>query len=280
LYSVKTLCRVLEVTRSGFYAWCERGTCRRAKRDQQLTSKIRALHTQSHGTYGSPRIRRDLVEAGEKVSKKHIARLMQEQGLAGRRKRRFRKTTDSGHGLPVVGNLIARAFTRTAPNQAWVADITYIRTWEGWSYLAVVLDLYSRRVVGWALADNMRTDLVLEALRMAVILRRPERGLVHHSDRGSQYVSAECRNYLLEHEIVQSMSRKGNCWDNAVAESFFATLKEELIYRNSWPTRSRLREAIVDYIDGFYNRRRRHSTLGLVSPIEYELAGRQVEAVA
>ena len=279
-HAVSQMCRVLRVGRSGFYAWCERPVAERKQRDAELANKIRVLHAESKGTYGTPRIKRDLAEAGVAVGRKRVARLMRDQGIAGRHKRRFRKTTDSAHALPVAKNLLARDFSPAAPNQVWAADITYVRTWEGWSYLAVVMDLYSRRIVGWALADNMRTDLVLEALRRGIAVRRPGPGLVHHSDRGSQYASELYRTDLAQHGIVQSMSRKGNCWDNAVVESFFSTLKEELIYRHTWPTRSRVREAITEYIDGFYNRRRRHSTLGQVSPINYELADRRAKAAA
>jgi transposase InsO family protein len=252
----------------------------RATRDRQLTSRIRVLHAESRGSYGSPRIYRDLAAAGEAVSRKRVARLMQENGLAGRRKRRFRQTTDSAHALPVAKNWLKRHFSPAAPNQAWAADITYIRCWEGWCYLAVVIDLFSRRVVGWAVAEHMHTELVLEALQRAIIQRRPAAGLVHHSDRGSQYASAAYRAALAKHGIVQSMSRKGNCWDNAVVESFFATLKEECIHRGSWPTRARVRAAITEYIEQFYNCRRRHSTLDHVSPVDYELVSRMVEKAA
>jgi transposase InsO family protein len=271
---------LLDVSRSGFYAWSLRPVSARATRDRQLTSRIRVLHAESRGSYGSPRIHRDLAAAGETVSRKRVARLMQESGLAGRRKRRFRQTTDSAHALPVVKNRLKRDFSPAAPNQAWAADITYIRCWEGWCYLAVVIDLFSRRVVGWAVAEHMRTELVLEALQRAITLRRPAAGLVHHSDRGSQYASAAYRAALAKHGIVQSMSRKGNCWDNAVVESFFATLKEECIYRRSWPTRSRVYAGIAEYIEQFYNCQRRHSTLDHVSPVEYELASRMVEKAA
>lgn len=274
-HAVKLLCRVLRVSRSGFYTWCERPEAKRAGRDRQLTAKIRTLHAESKRRYGSPRIHRDLVAAGEAVSRKRVARLMRQQALAGRHKRRLKKTTDSAHSLPVATNVVARNFRPSALNKIWVADITYVRTWEGWLYLAVVIDLFSRRVIGFAMADHMRTELVLEALGKAVILRQPPSGLVHHSDRGSQYASDAHRTFLADHGIIASMSRKGNCWDNAVAESFFATLKEELIYRGAWPTKAQAKEAIDEYITRFYNLRRRHSTLGYATPVQYEIEARQ-----
>jgi transposase InsO family protein len=279
-HSVSRLCRTLEVSRSGFYAWAQHATSARAKQDQRLVNQLRVLHAASQGCYGSPRLWRDLVANGEHVSRKRVARLMQEQGLVGRRRRRHRKTTDSAHAQPVAANVVNRQFAPAQLNRVWAGDITYIRTWEGWLFLAVVLDLRSRRVVGWAVADHMRTELVLEALRGAVLRRRPAAGLVHHSDRGSQYASADYRQALAQYGMQQSMSRKGNCWDNAVVESFFGTLKEELIYRGSWPTRQMAASAIGKYIDGFYNLRRRHSTLGYISPIEFERAGKVLEVAA
>ena len=267
------------MSRSGFYAWCAREESEHARRDRQLTAKIRVLHADSKGTYGSPRIHCELIAQGECVGRNRVARLMRDEDIVGRRKRRFRKTTDSGHDQPVAPNLVDRAFEVDDVNEVWAEDITYVRTWEGWLYLAVLIDLNSRRVVGWAAANHMCTELVLEALRMATVRRRPPRGLVHHSDRGSQYASHVYQEALASYGMTTSMSRRGNCWDNAVVESFFSTLKEELIYRAAWPTVRRAREAIAEYIDNFYNTRRRHSTLGYVSPVEYEHRGRQ-EAVA
>jgi putative transposase len=267
---VSTLCRVLEVSRSGFYAWQGRPASARSRRDVQLTSLIRISHAESRGTYGSPRISRDLQARSIRVSRKRVARLMGQAGLIGRRPRRYRVTTDSKHCLPVASNLVKRRFKAEAPNQLWVTDITYIHTWEGWLYLAVVLDVFSRRVVGYALAEHLRTQLVLEALQRALDLRQPKPGLVHHSDRGCQYASDAYRGELAERGITCSMSRLGDCWDNAVAESFFSTLKRELVSKHPWPTRQLAKEAIDDYIAGFYNPQRRHSALGYRSPIDFE----------
>lgn len=265
------MCRRLEVSTSGFHRWLTAAEPRRARRDRQLGVLIRAHHVASRGTYGSPRIHRDLASDGHRVGRKRVARLMREHGLVGASPRRFRRTTDSNHDSPIAPDLVARDFDPEAPNKVWAADITYVRTWEGWTYLAVVIDLYSRRVVGWATADHMRTELVLSALTMAFDARRPAPGLIHHSDRGSQYASHAHRRALERMGARCSMSRKGDCWDNAVIESFFGTLKQELLYRQAWPTRRAADRAIDDYIDRFYNPRRRHSYLDYVSPLEYEI---------
>jgi len=241
--------------------------------------KIAAIHAESRGTYGSPSIRGELVKAGEAVGKKRVARLMRDQGLSGRAKKKFVRTTDSAHVFPVAKNLVKRRFEAERPNALWVADISYIGTWEGFLYLAVILDVFSRRVVGWAISDHMRTELPLEALSMAVCDRQPPPGLVHHSDRGSQYASQDYQAALRRNGMLCSMSRKGDCWDNAVAESFFATLKNELLYRQSWPTRVRTRAAINEYIACFYNGWRRHTGLGGISPVQYE-AGARLAALA
>jgi transposase InsO family protein len=278
-WPVAWMCKQFDVSRSGYYAWLERRPSARAQRDQQLAVKIAAVHKESRGTYGSPSIRDALVEDGEKVGKNHVARLMHQQGLSGNPVKKYKRTTDSAHDLPVAKNLVKRRFTVARPNQVWVADISYVWTWEGFLYLATIVDLYSRRVVGWATADHMRTELVLEALGMAVRDRQPPRGLIHHSDRGSQYASGAYQAALKAHGMRCSMSRKGDCWDNAVAESFFATLKRELIYRESWPTRARARAAINEYITSFYNRWRRHTALAGKSPMKYEAAMR-MEALA
>lgn len=270
VFPVTTLCRVLEVTRTGFYAWLKRSESERSKRDRQLTVKIKAYHKASRGTYGSPRIYDDLKGEGESVSRKRVARIMHEHGVTGQAKARRKRTTDSNHNLPVAENLLNRDFSATAPNQVWASDVTYIRTWEGWLYLAVVIDLYSRRVVGWAIADHMRTELVVKALTMAINLRSPAPGLTHHSDRGSQYASHEYQRTLKVHGMKCSMSRKGDCWDNAVVESFFGTLKSDLIYRYSWPSMSGARKAVVNYIMSFYNTYRRHKYIDNISPVEYE----------
>ncbi len=269
-YPVRVLCRILQVARSGFYAWLRRRPSRRAEANQQLRVVIRAAHQQSRGTYGSPRVQRELNAQGIEAGRNRVARQMRAMGLVARRRKRFRRTTDSSHDRPVAGDLLKRKFAVERPNQAWVTNITYLWTREGWLYLAVVLDLFARRVVGWAMAEHLRTSLVLEALHTALGRRRPEPGLVHHSDRGCQYASDAYRTALARHGILCSMSRKGNCWDNAVAESFFSTLKVELVHRCTWVDRPTARLAVAEYIECFYNAERRHSTLGYRSPAEYE----------
>ncbi len=267
---VMVLCRVLEVTRSGFYAWLARGSSEQAIDDQKLALEIAAIHKASGETYGSPRIHDELRRKGLHVSRKRVARLMRELGIVSRRKRRFKATTDSGHKLPVADNILDRKFEAAAPNVAWVTDITYVWTDEGWLYLAAILDLFSRRVVGLSMSERIDRALVLEALRVAVGRRMPDAGLVHHSDRGSQYASGDYQDALRELGVVCSMSRKGNCWDNAVAESFFATLKTECIYGRRFATRAEAREVIFRFVEVFYNQHRRHSTLGYLTPAEFE----------
>ena len=279
IFPVLVLCRVLEVSRSGFYGWM-RSEGRRSTRDESdaaLTTKIAEAHTRSRGTYGSPRIHEELQAGGMHVGRNRVARLMKEQGLHGCRPRPFRTTTDSRHGEPIAPNLLERNFAPAGPDQVWASDITYIRTWEGWVYLAVVIDLWSRRVIGWSVADHMRTELVLGALEMAVGQRVPEPNLIHHSDRGSQYASGDYRAALTVHGISCSMSRKGDCWDNACVESFFATLKTELIHRRPWPTMQEARLAIHEFIGCFYNSQRTHSFLGYMAPTDFE---RRFEAEA
>lgn len=268
---VSALCRILGVTRSGFYAWEARGPSDRAIDDQKLALEITAIYKASDETYGSPRVHAELLAKGLEVSRKRVARMMREMGLRSRRKRRFKATTDSGHKLPVADNVLDRQFEVDAPDVAWVTDITYVWTDEGWLYLAAILDLFSRRVVGHAMSERIDRALALDALRDAVGRRVPDAGLLHHSDRGSQYASNDYQSALTERGITCSMSRKGNCWDNAVAESFFATLKTECIYARRFATRAEAREAIFHFIEVFYNRQRRHSTLGYVSPMEFEL---------
>jgi putative transposase len=268
---VSALCRVLEVTRSGFYAWQTRDPSEHVLDDQKLALEIAAIHKASGDTYGSPRVHAELLAKGLEVSRKRVARLMRELGIKSRRKRRFKATTDSRHHLPVADNILDRKFEVAAPDVAWVTDITYVWTDEGWLYLAAILDLFSRRVVGLAMSERIDRALVIEALRVAVGRRVPDAGLVHHSDRGSQYASGDYQKALDELGVVCSMSRKGNCWDNAVAESFFATLKTECIYSRRFATRAEAREAIFHFIEVFYNRHRRHSTLGYVSPMEFEM---------
>ena len=269
-YPVRVLCRTLLVSTSGFYAWCRRGLSRRAQEDAALKVGIRAAHAASGKTYGSPRVHEDLKADGQQVGRKRVARLMQEEGLEGQRKRRFRVTTDSKHSYPVAANKLKRNFTASAPNKVWVTDITYIWTREGWMYLAAILDLFSRRVVGWSMDSHLDRTLALDALGMALRTRRPEAGLIHHSDRGVQYASKEYRGQLRKRGIVWSMSRKADCWDNAVAESFFSTLKAELVHRNDYVSRGHARASVFEYIEAFYNGQRRHSALAYVSPVEHE----------
>ena len=274
-YPVRLMCRVLAVAASGYYAWRRGGSpTAHAVADAALLARVRVAHQQSHGTYGAPRVHQELRAAGVRVGKKRVARLMRADALVGRaRRRRGVRTTDARHGHPVAPNVLARQFDVrevAAVNRVWVSDLTYVPTREGWLYLATVVDLASRRVVGWAMRETLEADLALAALRMALGTRRPAPGLVHHSDRGVQYACAEYRTLLAAHGLVPSMSRKGNCWDNAVAESFFATLELELIVRSDWRTRDDARRAIFRYIEAWYNRERRHSTLGYVSPAQYE----------
>jgi putative transposase len=272
IYPVRVLCRTLAVSCTGFYAWCRRGLSLRAQQDAALKVEIRAAHAASGKRYGSPRIHADLKAESQHVGRKRVARLMREEGLEGQRKRRFRVTTDSRHSLPIAANRLNRDFSVSAPNKVWVTDITYIWTREGWLYLAAILDLFSRRVVGWSMDSHIDRDLALDALGMALRTRRPEPGLVHHSDRGVQYASGDYQRRLQDRGILCSMSRKGDCWDNAVAESFFSTLKAELVHRTDYVSRSQARASVFEYIEAFYNGRRRHSALGYVSPVEHETA--------
>jgi transposase InsO family protein len=269
--SVAVLCKVLGVSRSGYYAWEERGQSARSTEDEKLAVHIRAAHKTGRGAYGSPRVHEELKAGGIAVSRKRVARIMRELGLEGCRKRRFKATTDSKHHLPVADNVLDRKFEVEAPNVAWVTDITYVWTGEGWLYLAAILDLFSRRVVGFAMSERIDRALVLDALSAAVGRRVPNAGLLHHSDRGTQYASDDYQEALDALGVVCSMSRKGNCWDNAVAESFFATLKTECTYPRRFATRAEAREAIFEFIEVFYNRRRRHSSIGYVSPVDFEL---------
>jgi putative transposase len=281
VYPVAMLCRVLDVARSGFYAWTRRPESQRAREDRRLRVSIRAAWKASRRTYGSPRLHDDLKADGEKVSRKRVARLMKEDNVVGRqRRRRFVVTTDSKHTLPIAPNVLDRKFEVAAPNRVWAGDITYLATAEGWLYLAVIIDLFSRRVVGWAIEEHMETSLVTGALEMA--LRRRHRDgehLLHHSDRGSQYAAADYRKRLSAHGVECSMSRKGNCWDNAVVESFFGTMKAELDDDvTEGASRAAARSAVVDYIDNFYNSTRKHSSLGYLSPVNYEASVRMGRA--
>jgi transposase InsO family protein len=279
-FPVEFMCQHLGVSRSGYYAWGHRPPSHRLQQDQTLGAHSQQIHLQSRGTYGRPRVHAVLRAQGVKTSSKRIHRLMKTQGLHARRPRRFRCTTDSKHVLPVSPNVLARAFEAQAPNQSWVGDITYIETAQGWLYLAVLLDLFSRRVIGWSMGETLDRSLCLSALEMALRGRNPPPGLVHHTDRGSQYASSDYQAALLIFGMVGSMSRKGNCWDNAVAESFFATIKAELCHRLHFVTRSQARHAIFEYIEVFYNRERLHSTLDYRSPSEYEALHAQSQQAA
>jgi transposase InsO family protein len=267
-HAVVRLCRLLGVSPSGYYAWKKRAPSGRATANAALTERIRAVHARSRGTYGSPRVHAELRAAGP-VGRKRVARLMRQAGLAGCRPRGFRRTTIPDPTAR-TDDLVRRDFRPAEPARLWVSDITYVRTDEGWLYLAAILDAHSRRVVGWSLADHLRTELALAALDMALDRRRPAPGLIHHSDRGTQYLALAYAARLAERHVRQSVGCPGTCWDNAVAESFFATLKTELLHRQAWPTRQQARTAIFEYIEAFYNRQRRHSTLGYLSPADFE----------
>jgi putative transposase len=279
LYPIRLLCEVLDVTRSGYYAWVDRPVSPKKIADAQLLVEIKAAGARGRGAYGSPRIHRELRAHGIRVGKKRVERLMRENGLEARQKRRFVHTTDSRHDHPIAPNVLDRQFDVDRTNQAWAGDVTYIPTAQGWLYLAVLLDLFSRRVVGWATSALNDRDLALSALNHALRARRPRPGLVHHTDRGSPYASDDYRRALVAHSITASMSRTGDCYDNAVAESFFATLKAEHIDHEDFATRELGTASIGDYIEGFYNCARRHSHVGYVSPIEFELRS-QTKALA
>ena len=269
-HRVTTMCRVLQVSKAGYYAWVNRAPSARAEMDAALVTAIRRVHQGLGRTYGSPRVHRELRAQGRRHGEKRIARVMRTHGIRAKTVRHFRVTTQSAHAQPIAANVLAREFSARTPNRIWVGDMTYLRTREGWLYLAVLLDLASRRIVGWGMRHTMDQTVVLDALAMAVTLRQPAPGLMHHTDRGVQYASVEYRAQLEAQSMTCSMSRKGNCWDNAVAESFFATLKRELVDGSEWRTRDEARTAVFHYIETWYNRRRRHSALGYRSPEEYE----------
>lgn len=270
-HSVQRLCSLFAVSRSGYYAWREAGLCPRAQSEQVLRGQIALVHAQSRGTYGSPRVTVELRAQGASVGRHRVARLMRQAGLRGRQKRRYRVvTTDSRHDHPIAPNRLTHLPVPTKPNQVWVTDLTYVPTAEGWLYVAGVLDRCSRRLVGWAMGATLDTSLPLAALQMALRQRQPAAGLIHHSDRGVQYASTGYRNTLATHGLVASMSRRGNCYDNAAMEAFWSSLKNELVHRRCFATRAEARTAIFDYIEAFYNRTRRHSSLGYQSPLDYE----------
>ncbi len=269
-YPVSTMCAVLQVGRSSYYAWKRRPETQRAREDRVLLVHIRAVHKQSKHRYGSPRIHKALGKKGISCGRKRVERLMRQNDIKAKGRRRFKATTDSKHAHPVAPNLLNRQFSVEAPNTVWAGDISFIPTKEGWLYLAVVLDLFSRRVVGWSLQTTLAQSLVLDALEMAIARRQPGSDLLHHSDRGSQYAAQAYRQLLEKHDMRVSMSRKGNCWDNAPVESFFKTLKAELPEDHVFENRVQARAAISEYLEVFYNYERMHSTLDYMSPVEYE----------
>jgi transposase InsO family protein len=272
-WPIAVQCDVLAVSRSGYYAWRKRPPSAAAERRTALTEQIRVAHQASRTTYGSPRVHRDLLAQGTPCNRKTVAKLMQAAGIRAKTAKKFRvATTDSNHRQPIAENVVNRNFAPSARNQTWVADITYVPTREGWLYLAAVEDLYSRKIVGWSMSDRIDSRLVVDALEMAVEQQLPGDGLIAHSDRGVQYASEHYRELLMRHSIMCSMSRKGNCWDNAPMESFFATLKKEIVHSEDYLTRAEARQSIFEYIEVFYNRVRRHSALNYLSPVNFELA--------
>lgn len=273
-HSIPMLCEAFQVSPSGFYAWDRRrrNPGRRAVEDQILTDEVVAIHAESRQTYGSPRIVQALRSRGRRHGRNRVARLLKSKGLSGRQKGRYRvRTTDSNHDHPIAPNRLPEAPAPSAPNQIWVADITYILTRQGWLFLAAILDLHSRKIVGWAMGDSIDSTLVLSALSMATLHRQPPTGLIFHSDRGVQYAAASFRSALVRLGLIASMSRRGNCYDNAVMESFWSTLKTELVYRRDFATHRQAKTEIFDYIEVFYNRQRIHTSLGGLSPAQFEL---------
>ena len=270
-WPVRVMCDALSVSPSGYYAWRSRPESPRKIANRELLVDIRRVYRQHRERYGAPRIHAELRAEGHTLSRKRVARVMRQHGIRARAPRRYRVcTTDSKHSLPVAENLLDQNFVAERPDQVWLADITYIPTGEGWLYLAVILDLFTRKVVGWAMRDHMRAELTIAALTMAIQRRRPRAGLVHHSDRGSQYAAGDYRDILRTAAIVQSMSRKGNCWDNAPIESFFGTLKTELVHQREYPDRDAARRDLFAYVEAYYNRRRLHSAIGYITPEQAE----------
>jgi putative transposase len=270
IHAVTCLCQVLGVSRSAYYGWIDRPPSRHQMEDERLAEKIKKSHKNSRENYGTRRIRDDLLDDDEAVSRGRISRLMKSEGLESKQRKKFKVTTNSDHDLPIAPNLLKREFDVMQPDRVYVTDITYIWTSEGWLYLATMIDLFGRRVVGWSLSSRMTSKLVTDALRMAIAKRRPEPGLIVHSDRGAQYASVAFQDLLKANGYRSSMSRKGDCWDNAVAESFFKTLKSELTYHRRYQSRAQARTEIFEYIEVYYNRQRKHSTNGYMSPVNYE----------
>jgi transposase InsO family protein len=269
-FKVGRMCKLLNVSRSGFYTWRKRPESPRSRENRALKDRIRVLHADSHGIYGSPRIHRDLKEAGVRCGKNRVARIMRDAGIRSRTRKKFKATTNSKHDLPVAPNLLNQHFSVEAADSAWVGDITYVWTDEGWLYLATLLDLFNREVIGWSASSRMTRQLAIDALQMALGKRNPGQGLLHHTDRGSQYASAEYQRILKEHGMICSMSRKGNCYDNAVAESFFARLKSEWVNHQRYRSRAEAIQSLFYYIEIFYNRKRRHSSIEYATPQGYE----------
>ena len=269
-YPIRLMCRALEVSAAGYYAWRSRPESARSGSARTVLSAIRVIHRESRETYGSPRIWDALLKQGHRIGEHRVARLMRQDGILAKTVKKWRATTQSQHRFPVAANTLDRQFTVTQPNRVWAGDLTYVWTTEGWLYLAVILDLYSRRVIGWAMGHRLTVDLAERALTMALVNRTPTAGLLHHSDRGSQYAATSYQQLLATRGITASMSRTGNCWDNACIENFFGTLTRELVYHRRYATRNEATQDIFEYIEVFYNRRRRHSTLGYHSPAEYE----------
>ena len=273
VFTIRGMCEVFGVSTSGYYAWLERPVSKRAQRNEVLTEKIKIIHTDRRATYGSPRVHSELIANGEQVCENTVAKIMRQEGIRSNRVKRFTaRTTDSRHGFGVAPNTLDQDFTAQRRNEKWVSDITYLETSEGWMYLAVVLDLYSRKVVGWSMSEHLRAELAIAALDMAVMRRGTCAGVLHHSDRGVQYASREYQGRLLDNEMKCSMSRTGNCYDNAAVESFFSSMKSESVYQKKYATREEARRDVFEYIEVFYNRVRRHSALGYVSPEAFEAA--------
>jgi putative transposase len=270
-FPVRCMCRVLEVSPSGYYAWLRRPESRRVRESRRLLVEIKAIHQEHRGVYGSPRVHVELKARQMHHGKKRVARMMRENGIRAKQSRKFKATTNSKHAYPVAPNRLNRNFEADRPDRKWLADITYIPTREGWLYLAANLDLFSKRIVGWSMAGRMTKKLVLDAVSMAVARRKPGPGLLHHSDRGSQYAGLDYQRALSTHGMICSMSRKGDCWDNAPMESWFHTLKTELVNHRDYQTRRQAKTDIFEYIEAFYNRSRRHSALGYMTPVQYEM---------
>jgi transposase InsO family protein len=269
-FPITFMCRMLQVSTQGFYAWCGRPPSQRDLDDAALTERIKKIHTAHGGRVGVRRVHNELRRAGVVCAHKRVHRLMRAAGLRAFYPKPYKRTTLPDRFDPALADLLHRSWSPAAQDTTWVGDVTYIKTWQGWAYLATVIDCFSRRVIGWAIAEHMRTDLIIDALRMAIIHRNPPDGVVFHSDRGAQYTSGEFREFCRDNGVRPSVGRTGICYDNAVAESFFATLKKELIHLHPWPTLAHLRTAVFEYIESYYNRRRRHSTIGYDTPIEYE----------